>query len=275
MIRNIIRWSIDNRPLVLLISIMLAVWGVRSINSIPLDAIPDLSETQVIIKTSYPGQAPQLIEDQITYQITTSMLGVPGATTVRGYSFFGDSYVYVLFDEGIDPYWARSRVSEYLNEIERDLPKGAKTSLGPDASGVGWVYEYALKDKTGQHDLGELRSIQDWFLKYELESIPGVAEIASLGGMVKQYQIIIDPNVLHNELITLASVVTALKKGNQESGASVIELSEAEYMIRVHGYLSSKEDLAKVGPLGVSSIGEAIFLGDVATIREGPAPRRG
>ena len=275
MIRNIIRWSIDNRPLVLLISIMLAVWGVRSINSIPLDAIPDLSETQVIIKTSYPGQAPQLIEDQITYQITTSMLGVPGATTVRGYSFFGDSYVYVLFDEGIDPYWARSRVSEYLNEIERDLPKGAKTSLGPDASGVGWVYEYALIDKTGQHDLGELRSIQDWFLKYELESIPGVAEIASLGGMVKQYQIIIDPNVLHNELITLASVVTALKKGNQESGASVIELSEAEYMIRVHGYLSSKEDLAKVGPLGVSSIGEAIFLGDVATIREGPAPRRG
>ena len=275
MIRNIIRWSIDNRPLVLLISVMLAVWGVRSINSIPLDAIPDLSETQVIIKTSYPGQAPQLIEDQITYQITTTMLGVPGATTVRGYSFFGDSYVYVLFDEGIDPYWARSRVSEYLNEIERDLPKGAKTSLGPDASGVGWVYEYALIDKTGQHDLGELRSIQDWFLKYELESIPGVAEIASLGGMVKQYQIVIDPNMLHNELITLSSVVTALNKGNQESGASVIELSEAEYMIRVHGYLSGKEDLAKVGPLGVSSIGEAIFLGDVATIREGPAPRRG
>jgi Cu(I)/Ag(I) efflux system membrane protein CusA/SilA len=273
--RDIIRWSIENRSLVLLISLILAVWGIRSVSSIPLDAIPDLSDTQVIIKTSYPGQAPQIIEDQITYQITTAMLRVPGATTIRGYSFFGDSYVYVLFDEGVDPYWARSRVSEYLNEIERTLPAAAKTSLGPDASGVGWIYEYALVDKTGKHDLSELRSIQDWFLKYELESLPGVAEIASLGGMVKQYQIIIDPNVLHNELVTLSSVVNALKKGNQESGASVIEVSEAEYMIRVHGYLSSKEDLAEVGPLGVNSVGAAVFLGDIATIREGPAPRRG
>ena len=256
-------------------SLILAAWGIRSLGSIPLDAIPDLSDTQVIIKTSYPGQAPQIIEDQVTYPITTTMLTVPGATTVRGYSFFGDSYVYVLFDEGVDPYWARSRVSEYLNEVERTLPEGARTSLGPDASGVGWIYEYALVDKTGQHDLGDLRSIQDWFLKYELESVPGVAEIASLGGMVKQYQIVIDPNVLLRELVTLSSVVKALRKGNQESGASVIEISEAEYMIRVHGYLSSIEDIGNVGPLGVNSVGEAVFLRDIAQIREGPAPRRG
>ncbi|RDH86006.1 MAG: CusA/CzcA family heavy metal efflux RND transporter [endosymbiont of Galathealinum brachiosum] len=275
MIRSIIRWSIENRPLILLMSLIIAVWGVRSLSSIPLDAVPDLSDTQVIIKTSYPGQAPQIIEDQVTYPITSTMLTVPGATTVRGYSFFGDSYVYVLFDEDVDPYWARSRVSEYLNEVEKTLPDGAKTSLGPDASGVGWVYEYALIDKTGQHDLGELRSIQDWFLKFELESVPGVAEIASLGGMVKQYQVIIDPNVLHRELVTLSSVISALKKGNQESGASVIEVSEAEYMIRVHGYLSSKEDIGNVGPLGVNAVGEAVFLRDIAQIREGPAPRRG
>ncbi len=271
----IIRWSIENRPLILLVSVILLVWGLRSIESIPLDAIPDLSDTQVIVKTSYPGQAPQLIEDQITYPITTGLLGVPGATTVRGYSFFGDSYVYVLFNEGVDPYWARSRVSEYLSEIEKSLPTGAKASLGPDASGVGWVYEYALVDRSGQHDLSELRSIQDWFLKYELETIPGVAEVASLGGMVKQYQIIVDPNVLHNELVTLSSVINALKQGNQETGASVIEVSEAEYMIRVHGYLSGKEDLGMVGPLGVNSVGEAVFLKDIAEIREGPAPRRG
>ena len=275
MIKLIIRWSIENRPLILLMSLILAAWGIRSLGSIPLDAIPDLSDTQVIIKTSYPGQAPQIIEDQVTYPITTTMLTVPGATTVRGYSFFGDSYVYVLFDEDVDPYWARSRVSEYLNEVEKTLPDGAKTSLGPDASGVGWVYEYALVDKTGQHDLSELRSIQDWFLKYELESVPGVAEIASLGGMVKQYQIVIDPNVLLRELVTLSSVVNALQKGNQEAGASVIELSEAEYMIRVHGYLSSKEDIGNVGPLGVNSVGDAVFLRDIAEIREGPAPRRG
>ncbi|MDH5766181.1 MAG: efflux RND transporter permease subunit, partial [Gammaproteobacteria bacterium] len=275
MIRSVIRWSIENRPLILLMSLILAAWGIRSLGSIPLDAIPDLSDTQVIIKTSYPGQAPQIIEDQVTYPITTTMLTVPGATTVRGYSFFGDSYVYVLFDEGVDPYWARSRVSEYLNEVERTLPEGARTSLGPDASGVGWIYEYALVDKTGQHDLGDLRSIQDWFLKYELESVPGVAEIASLGGMVKQYQIVIDPNVLLRELVTLSSVVKALRKGNQESGASVIEISEAEYMIRVHGYLSSIEDIGNVGPLGVNSVGEAVFLRDIAQIREGPAPRRG
>ena len=256
-------------------SLILAVWGIRSVGNIPLDAIPDLSDTQVIIKTSYPGQAPQIIEDQVTYPITTGMLTVPGATTVRGYSFFGDSYVYVLFDEDVDPYWARSRVAEYLVEAEKNLPAGAKASLGPDASGVGWIYEYALVDSTGQHDPGELRALQDWFLKYELESVPGVAEVASLGGMVKQYQVVIDPNVLQKELVTLASVVNALRNGNQESGASVIELSEAEYMIRVHGYLSSIEDIGDVGPLGINSVGEAVFLRDIAQIRTGPAPRRG
>ncbi|MGB5397868.1 MAG: efflux RND transporter permease subunit, partial [Gammaproteobacteria bacterium] len=275
MISHIIRWSIENRLLIIIMSFILAVWGIRSIGSIPLDAIPDLSDTQVIIKTSYPGQAPQIIEDQVTYPITTGMLTVPGATTVRGYSFFGDSYVYVLFDEDVDPYWARSRVAEYLVEAEKNLPAGAKASLGPDASGVGWIYEYALVDRTGQHDLGELRAIQDWFLKYELESVPGVAEIASLGGMVKQYQVVIDPNVLQKELVTLASVVNALRNGNQESGASVIEISEAEYMIRVHGYLSSIEDIGDVGPLGVNSVGDAVFIRDIAQIRTGPAPRRG
>ena len=275
MIAQTIQWSINNRPVVLLLSVILALWGWRSINDMPLDAIPDLSDTQVIIKASYPGQAPQIIEDQITYPITSAMLGVPGAKTVRGYSFFGDAFVYVLFDEDTDPYWARSRVSEYLTQVEKTLPTGASAVLGPDASGLGWVYQYALIDSTGQHDLSDLREIQDWFLKYELESIPGVAEVAALGGMVKQYQIVVDPNVLHNELVTLASIIEAVKKGNQESGASVIEASEAEYMIRVRGYLSSKEDIAKVGPLGVNSVGEAVFLGDITTIREGPEPRRG
>ncbi len=260
MIDRIIRWSIENRLLILLMSLVLAAWGIRSISAIPLDAIPDLSDTQVIVKTSYPGQAPEIIEDQVTYPITTTMLTVPGATTVRGYSFFGDSYVYVLFDEDVDPYWARSRVSEYLNEVERTLPAGARTSLGPDASGVGWIYEYALIDRTGQHDLGELRSIQDWFLKYELESVPGVAEIASLGGMVKQYQVVVDPNVLQRQLVPLKSVIDGLKRNNQEAGASVIELSEAEYMIRVHGYLSGKEDIENVGPLGANTLGEGVFL---------------
>ncbi|MDH5612543.1 MAG: CusA/CzcA family heavy metal efflux RND transporter [Gammaproteobacteria bacterium] len=275
MIRAVIQWSIINRPLILLISIILSAWGIRSITSIPLDAIPDLSDTQVIIKTSFPGQSPQIIEDQITYPITASMLAVPGATKVRGYSYLGDSYVYVLFDENIDPYWARSRVSEYLNETEKNLPIGAKVSLGPDASGVGWIYEYAIVDKTGRHNLSELRSIQDWFLRYELESVPGVAEVATVGGMVKQYQVIIDPNVLHRELVTLSSVIDALKKGNQQAGASVIELSEAEYMIRVHGYLKGLDDIRKVGPLGVNAVGDAVFLGDIAEVREGPAPRRG
>ena len=275
MINSIIRWSIKNRPLVLLLSLLLAAWGLRSLSQIPLDAIPDLSDVQVIIKTSYPGQAPQVVEDQITYPLTTAMLGVPGAKTVRGYSYFGDSFVYILFDDDTDPYWARSRVLEYLSEVEADLPTGAKPSLGPDASGVGWVYEYALLDRTGQHDLGELRGIQDWFLRYELENLPGVSEVAAIGGMVKQYQIVIDPVLLRRELLPLSKVIKAIRRGNQETGASVIEMSEAEYMIRVHGYITSRQELEELGPVGLSPAGTSLYLKDIAEIREGPEIRRG
>ena len=275
MINAIIRWSVDNRPLVLLLCLLLAAWGVRSLQQIPLDAIPDLSDVQVIIKTSYPGQAPQVVEDQVTYPLTTAMLGVPGARTVRGYSYFGDSFVYVLFDEDTDPYWARSRVLEYLSEVEAELPAGAKPSLGPDASGVGWVYEYALVDRSGRHDLGELRSIQDWFLRYELETLPGVAEVAAVGGMVKQYQVVIDPVLLRRELLPLSKVLKAIRRGNQETGASVLEMSEAEYMIRVHGYINSRKELEELGPVGLSPAGTSLYLKDIAEIREGPQTRRG
>ncbi len=275
MIKNSILWSINNRPLIILLSLLLVIWGVQSLKKIPLDAIPDLSEVQVIIKTSYPGQAPQVVEDQITYPLTTAMLGVPGAKTVRGFSYFGDSFVYILFDENTDPYWARSRVLEYLNEAQADLPAGVKPSLGPDASGVGWVYEYALIDKTGKHNLSELRSIQDWFLRYELETIPGVSEVAAIGGMVKQYQVVIDPVLLRRELLPLSKVLNAIRKGNQETGASVIEMSEAEYMIRVHGYVTGIKDLEQLGPIGLSPAGTSLYLKDIAEIREGPAMRRG
>src|SRR5438477_7172149 len=193
MIAKLIRWSIANRFLVLMAMLIMTAWGVWSLLHTPLDAIPDLSDVQVIIRTTYPGQAPQIVENQITYPLTTTMLSVPGAKTVRGYSFFGDSFVYVLFEDGTDLYWARSRVLEYLNQVQSRLPPQAKASLGPDATGVGWVYEYALVDRTGRHDLGQLRAIQDWFLKYELKSVPNVSEVASVGGMVKQYQIVIDP----------------------------------------------------------------------------------
>ncbi len=275
MINAIIRWSVRNRPLILLLSVLLAIWGVRSLNSIPLDAIPDLSDVQIIIKTSYPGQAPQVVEDQVTYPLTTAMLGVPGAKTVRGYSYFGDSFVYVIFDDDTDPYWARTRVLEYLSEVEAELPEGAKPSLGPDASGVGWVYEYALVDKTGKHDLGELTSLQNWFLKYELETLPGVAEVATVGGMVKQYQVVIDPVLLRRELLPLSKVIKAIRRGNQETGASVIEMSESEYMIRLRGYISSRKDLEELGPVGLSPAGTSLYLKDIAEIREGPELRRG
>ncbi len=275
MIKTIILWSIKNRPLILLLAILIAIWGVQSIKQIPLDAIPDLSDVQVIIKTSYPGQAPEVVEDQITYPLTSAMLGVPGAKTVRGFSYFGDSFIYVLFDDDTDPYWARSRVLEYLSEAESKLPAGVKPSLGPDASGVGWVYEYALIDRTGKHDLGELRSIQDWFLRYELEVIPGVSEVAAVGGMVKQYQIVIDPVLLRRELLPLSKVIAAIRRGNKESGASVIEMSEAEYMIRVHGYVSGIKDLEELGPIGLSPAGTSLYLKDIAEIREGPQVRRG
>ena len=274
MINYIIDWSIRNRFLVLLLTAMLSAWGFYAVKNIPLDAIPDLSDVQVIIKTSYPGQSPQVIEDQVTYPLTTAMLSVPKAVTVRGYSMFGDSYVYVIFEDGTDIYWARSRVLEYLSQVSSRLPASAKSELGPDATGVGWVYEYALVDKTGQHDLAQLRSIQDWFLKFELQTVDGVAEVATVGGMVKQYQVVIEPNRLRAFGLTLASVREAVQRANQEVGGSVIEMAEAEYMVRVTGYLSSDENLRHV-PLGMNENGTPILLKDVAEVRIGPALRRG
>src|SRR6056300_1465524 len=229
MIEAVIRWSVHNRILVLIAALALAGAGIWSVRSTPVDAIPDLSDVQVIIKTAYPGQAPQVVEDQVTYPLTTAMLSVPGAQTVRGYSFFGDSYVYVIFEDGTDLYWARSRVLEYLNQVAASLPEGATSSLGPDATGVGWVFQYALVDRTGGHDLAELRSLQDWFLKYELQTVHGVAEVATIGGMVRQYQVVVDPDKLRAFGVTLARLKQAIRDGNQETGGSVIEMGEAEY----------------------------------------------
>ena len=235
MIAKLIRWSIVNRFMVLLATVMISAWGVYSVMRTPLDALPDLSDVQVIIRTSYPGQAPQIVENQITYPMTTTMLSVPGAKTVRGFSFFGDSFVYVLFEDGTDLYWARSRVLEYLNQVQSRLPPSAKASLGPDATGVGWIYSYALVDRSGKHDLAQLRALQDWFLKYELKTVANVAEVASIGGMVKQYQVVLDPDRLRGYKLTHSEVVEAIQKSNQESGGSVLELGEAEYMVRASG----------------------------------------
>src|SRR5471030_1630341 len=246
MIAKLIRWSIANRFLVLLATVFIAAWGVWSLARTPLDAIPDLSDVQVIIRTTYPGQAPQIVENQVTYPLTSTMLSVPGAKTVRGYSFFGDSFVYILFEDGTDPYWARSRVLEYLNQVQSRLPAQAKTALGPDATGVGWIYEYALVDRSGKMDLSQLRAYQDWFLKYELKAVPNVSEVASIGGMVRQYQIVLDPDKLRSYNITHGKVIEAVQKANQESGGSVLELGEAEYMVRVFGYLQSLDDFRKI-----------------------------
>ncbi|WP_404362846.1 efflux RND transporter permease subunit [Marinobacter sp.] len=274
MINAVIQWSLHNRFFVLLATLILVGWGIYSLRETPIDAIPDLSDVQVIVKTSYPGQAPQVVEDQVTYPLTTAMLSVPGAQTVRGYSFFGDSYVYVIFEEGTDLYWARSRVLEYLSQVAGKLPDAASPELGPDATGVGWVYAYALTDTTGNHDLAQLRSIQDWFLKFELQTVSGVSEVATVGGMVKQYQVVVDPNRLRALDITLQNIHAAITNANQESGASVIEMAEAEYMVRVTGYLQGVDDLEQV-PLGVSKEGIPILLRDVAEVRVGPQMRRG
>jgi len=263
MIAAVIRWSIHNRLLVTLATLLLAGWGIWSARHIPLDALPDLSDVQVIVKTGYPGQAPQVVESQVTYPLATALLAVPGAVSVRGYSGFGDSFVYVIFKDGTDLYWARSRVLEYLSQVAPRLPPQAQPALGPDATGVGWVYEYALVDRTGRHDLAQLRSLQDWFLKYELQSLPGVAEVATVGGMVKQYQVVLDPNRLRAYGLPLAQVRMAVQNANQEVGGSVIEMAEAEYMVRSRGYLQTIEDLRRV-PLGVSPAGTPILLGDVA-----------
>ncbi|VAW83170.1 Cobalt-zinc-cadmium resistance protein CzcA; Cation efflux system protein CusA [hydrothermal vent metagenome] len=275
MIEALIRWSVCNRSLVLIAALLLTGLGIYSVQHIPLDAIPDFSDVQVIIKTSYPGQAPQVVEDQVTYPLSTAMLAVPGALAVRGYSFFGDSFVYVIFQDGTDPYWARSRVLEYLSQIAPQLPDAAQTALGPDASGVGWVYEYALLDRTGRHDLSQLRSLQDWFLKFELQTVPGVAEVATVGGMVKQYQIVLDPNRLRVHSLSLTQVKNAILTANKETGGSVIEMAEAEYIVRSRGYIQSEEDIRQIPPLGLATVGSTFMLSEVAEIRTGPQMRRG
>ncbi|MFV0544134.1 MAG: efflux RND transporter permease subunit [Marinicella pacifica] len=274
MIKGIIHWSVHNRFFVMLATFILMGMGLYSLKNTPVDALPDLSDVQVIIKTTYPGQAPQVVEDQVTYPLTTAMLSVPGAVTVRGYSFFGDSFVYVIFDEQTDLYWARSRVLEYLSQVAPSLPQNARPQLGPDATGVGWVYLYALVDKTGKHDISQLRSLQDWFLKYELQTVPGVSEVAALGGMVKQYQVKVNPDKLRAFSIPLAQIQTAIQRGNQEIGASVVELAEAEYMVRATGYLQIEDELRNI-PLGTTVKGTPLLLKDVADIGIGPQMRRG
>ncbi|TMO05454.1 efflux RND transporter permease subunit [Pseudoalteromonas sp. S558] len=274
MITAIIRWSVGNRFFVLLLTLILLGGGLFALKNTPVDALPDLSDVQVIIKTTYPGQAPQVVQDQVTFPLTTAMLSVPGAQTVRGFSFFGDSYVYVIFDEKTDLYWARSRVQEYLSQVANRLPDSATPELGPDATGVGWIYLYALVDKTNKHDISQLRSLQDWFLKFELQTVPGVSEVAAVGGMVKQYQVNVEPDKLRAYGIPLSLIQTAIQQGNQEMGASVVEMAEAEYMVTSTGYIKSVADLEAI-PLGVNANGTALQLRDVADIRVGPQMRRG
>lgn len=273
MIAAVIRWSLKNRLLVVLAAIIMAAWGLWSLQRAPLDALPDLSDVQVIVRVSYPGKAPQIVEDQVTYPLTTTMLSVPGAKTVRGFSMFGDSYVYILFDDGTDPYWARSRVLEYLSQVQSQLPPEAKASLGPDATGVGWVYEYALIDRSGKHSLADLRALQDWTLKFELKTVPDVSEVASVGGMVRQYQIVLDPERMKALNITHEQVIGAVKNANQEGGGSVIEMGEAEYMVRTAGYLKNLDDFKQV--VITSREGVPVLLSDVASVRLGPEIRRG
>jgi Cu(I)/Ag(I) efflux system membrane protein CusA/SilA len=273
-IAAVIRWSIENRVLVLIVTALLTAWGIYSVRNTPVDALPDLSDVQVIIKTSFPGQAPQVVEDQVTYPLTTAMLAVPKAVTVRGFSFFGDSYVYVIFEDGTDLYWARSRVLEYLNQVAGKIPENATPEIGPDATGVGWIFEYALVDRTGAHDLAQLRSIQDWFLKFELQTVPGVAEVATIGGMVRQYQVVVDPDKLRAFGFPLAQIKSAIRAGNRETGGSVVEMGEAEYMVRASGYIQGLDDLRSI-PLGVNDAGTPILLSNVAEIRIGPQMRRG
>ena len=274
MIERLIRWSIVNRFLILLATPMVIAAGIWALLNTPVDALPDLSDVQVIIRTTYPGQAPQIVENQVTYPLTTTMLSVPGAKTVRGYSFFGDSFVYILFEDGTDPYWARSRVLEYLNQVQARLPAQAKPALGPDATGVGWIYEYALVDRTGRMDLSQLRALQDWFLKYELKTVANVAEVASIGGMVRQYQVVLDPNRMRAYNIPHGKIIEAIRRANQETGGSVLELGEAEYMVRAGGYLKSLDDFRAI-PLTTSEAGVSVRLGDVAFVQLGPEMRRG
>jgi Cu(I)/Ag(I) efflux system membrane protein CusA/SilA len=274
MIARLIGWSLHNRFLVLMATALLSVWGIHATLSTPLDAIPDLSDTQVIIRTTFPGQAPQVVEDQVTYPLTTTMLSVPGARVVRGYSFFGDSFVYIIFDDKTDLYWARSRVLEYLSQVQGRLPAAAKPAIGPDATGVGWIFEYALVDHSGKYDISQLRALQDWFLKYELKSVENVAEVASVGGLVKQYQVVLDPNRMRALGVPINRVVQALRDSNNETGGSVLELGEAEYAVRATGYLKTLDEFRSV-PVGPGSGGTPVLLGDVARVQIGPEIRRG
>ncbi|MCB2254148.1 efflux RND transporter permease subunit [Pseudomonas chlororaphis] len=274
MIAAVIRWSVANRLLVVLATLFFSAWGIWAVRHTPVDALPDLSDTQVIIRTPYAGQAPQIVENQITYPLATTMLSVPGAKTVRGYSFFGDSFVYVLFEDGTDLYWARSRVLEYLSQVQGRLPANARPALGPDATGVGWIFQYALVDRSGRHDLAQLRALQDWFLKFELKTLPNVAEVATVGGMVKQYQVLLDPLKLASLGITQAEVRAAIGQANQETGGAVLELAEAEFMVRASGYLQSLDDFRAI-PLKLGAGGVPVTLGDVATVQVGPEMRRG
>ena len=273
MIAALIRWSLGNRFLVLAATLFAVAWGVWSVRSTPIDALPDLSDVQVIVRTSFPGQAPQIVENQITYPLASTMLSVPGARTVRGYSFFGDSFVYVLFEDGTDLYWARSRVLEYLNQAQSRLPAGARSALGPDATGIGWIFQYALVDRSGKHDLAQLRALQDWFLRFELKTLPNVAEVAAIGGMVRQYQVVVDPARLAAYGVTHRQVQEALMQANRETGGSVVELAEAEYMVRASGYLKSLDDFRTI-PLAIRN-GVPIRLSDVAIVQIGPEMRRG
>ncbi|WP_407084505.1 efflux RND transporter permease subunit [Pluralibacter gergoviae] len=273
MIAWVIRAALRNRLLVIVAAIGMALWGVWALQRAPLDALPDLSDVQVIVRASYPGKSPQVIEDQVTWPLTTTMLSVPGAKTVRGFSMFGDAYVYVLFEDGTDLYWARSRVLEYLSQIQSQLPEGVKAELGPDATGVGWIYEYALVDKSGRHSLADLRAIQDWTLKYELKTVPNVSEVASVGGMVRQYQVVVDPERMRALGVTHQQLVDAIKSANQESGGALIEMGEAEYMVRTRGYLHGVEDFRKV--VIASRGGVPVMLSDVARVQLGPEIRRG
>ena len=274
MIEALIRAALKNRFFVLIGALILFVWGAVVIVRTPVDALPDLSDVQVIIKTDYMGQPPQIVENQVTYPLATAMMSVPGAKTVRGYSMFGDSFVYVIFEEGTDLYWARSRVLEYLNQVKDKLPEGVNPALGPDATGVGWIYEYALVDKSGRHNLAELRSLQDWFLKFELKTVPGVAEVAPVGGMVKQYQIVVGPVKLQNFGLTLSDVKTALTMANSETGGASLEIAEAEYMVRTDGYLAGPDDFRNI-VLTTGADTVPVKLSDVADIRTGPELRRG
>jgi len=274
MIKAIINASLRDRFMVLIATFIIGAIGIFAYKNVPLDAIPDLSDVQVIIFTEYPGQSPQVVEDQVTYPLTTSMLAVPDTKVVRGYSFFGLSFVYIIFEDGTDMYWARSRVLESINYVSGRLPRGVTPTLGPDATGVGWVYEYALVDRSGKHDLAELRSLQDWYLRYPLQTVPGVSEVASVGGFVKQYQVEVDPNALLRYNIPLSKVSMAIKMSNKDVGGRLVEMAETEYMVRGLGYIQSIEDLNSI-PVSVDQNGTPIRLKDVANVQIGPELRRG